>query len=587
MSRKRLSHEDYIVGWICPLEVEQIAALEMLDEEHERLPQSPTDHNVYTLGSITGHNIVIAGLHKPGNNPAATVVTQMRMTFPNLRFGMLVGIGGGVPVITDNGMIRLGDVVVSKPSGVHSGAVQYDHGKAEVGQFRRTGALAPPPAVLLNAAQDLAAKRARSRRDPVAENIQRIDTSIRGLRRYKHPGPANDHLYQPNYDDEDEDNPYVVVHRGTIASGGMVIKDGMKRDQLAQECGVLCFEMEAAGALAGFPCIVIRGISDYCDSHKNDHWHGYAAAAAAAYARQLFFHMPIDEVKRCVWHQRFCAARLILLSYISPTIENKVNKLVQQQDDQKRQEILNWLTPVNCAMQQSDFLNRRQKGTGQWLLDTEQFQQWVRNEKRTLFCSGIPGAGKTILTSIIIDHLERKFRNDSSIGIAYFYCNFRQQHEQTPLLLLSTLLKQLAQGRAFVPESVKALYEHHKQKEKRPGLDEISGTLLSVITEYTRTFFVIDALDECPVSDGARQKFLNEIFGLQNKTDMGLLVTSRPNQGIEQQFDCSTLLEIQASNEDIQRYLDGHMFEVPQFVSSKPDLQKDIKAAILKAVKGM
>jgi nucleoside phosphorylase len=177
---------------MCPLEVEQIAALEMLDEDNDRLPQPPTDHNVYNLGSIAGYNVVIAGLHQPGNNPAATVVTQMRTTFPNLRFGMLVGIGGGVPIKTDNGMIRLGDVVVSKPTGRHSGAVQYDHGKAKVGQFERTGALAPPPAVLLNAAQDLAAMRARSRKDPLEENIKKIDTSIRSLRRYKHPGAAHD-----------------------------------------------------------------------------------------------------------------------------------------------------------------------------------------------------------------------------------------------------------------------------------------------------------------------------------------------------------------------------------------------------------
>jgi nucleoside phosphorylase len=319
----KLNPESYTVGWICPLEVEQIAALEMLDEEHERLPQSPTDHNVYNLGSIAGHNVVIAGLHQPGNNPAATVVTQMRITFPNLRFGLLVGIGGGVPVKTDNGMIRLGDIVVSKPAGGHSGAVQYDHGKAKLGQFERTGALAPPPAVLLNAAQDLAARRARSRTDPIGENIKRIDTSIRGLRRYKCPGIAQDYLFERDYihretgvscdkcvcdplhrvqraTDDDDDELYVVVHRGIVASGELVIKDAILRDNIAEEYGILCFEMEAAGALADFPCLVIRGISDYCDSHKNDQWHGYSAAAAAAYARQLFFHMPIDEVKRCV-----------------------------------------------------------------------------------------------------------------------------------------------------------------------------------------------------------------------------------------------------------------------------------------------
>ncbi|KAH7308547.1 hypothetical protein B0I35DRAFT_442174 [Stachybotrys elegans] len=316
---KRLSHDKYKVAWICPLEVEQIAAMEMLDEEHEALPQSTADHNVYSLGSINGHNVVIAGLYQPGNCPAATVVAQMRMTFPNLRFGLLVGIGGGVPVQTDSGMIRLGHVVVSKPAGEHSGAVQYDHGKAKDGQFQRTGALAPPPAVLLNAAQALAVRRARMADDPVKLNVGRINTSLRNLRRYQFPGVDNDHLYPPHYSHlrsgtacgeggcdpsqrihraDDDDDTYVVVHRGTIASGELVVKTARLRDTLAQQYGLLCFEMEAAGALSEFPCMVIRGISDYCDSHKNDQWHGYAAAVAAAYARQLFFHMPIDEVQR-------------------------------------------------------------------------------------------------------------------------------------------------------------------------------------------------------------------------------------------------------------------------------------------------
>lgn len=88
------------------------------------------------------------------------------------------------------------------------------------------------------------------------------------------------------------------MHRGTITSGELVLKDAKKRDDLAQGHGVLCFEMEAAGALTDFPCMVIRDISDYCDSHKNDQWHGYAAAVAAAYARQLFFHMSLEEVQR-------------------------------------------------------------------------------------------------------------------------------------------------------------------------------------------------------------------------------------------------------------------------------------------------
>ncbi|KAJ1334996.1 FxSxx-COOH system tetratricopeptide repeat protein [Microdochium nivale] len=314
----RLRREDYTVGWVCPLEVEQIAALRMLDIRHDRLPQPVSDHNVYNLGSIAGHNVVIAGLPQAGNNSAAAVVTQLRTTYPNVKFGLLVGIGGGVPVKTDSGMIRLGDVIISKPTGPHSGAVQYDHGKMLAGSFQRTGALAPPPAVLLNAAQDLASNRAMLRDDPIAKSIERIDTTLPLLRHFAYPGARQDRLFKADYVHQqhgvpcDEcgceasqriarradgaDDMYIRIHRGTIASGELVLKDAILRDRLAKD-GLICFEMEAAGALTDFPCLVIRGVSDYCDSHKNDMWHGYAAAAAAAYARQLFFHMPIDEVQ--------------------------------------------------------------------------------------------------------------------------------------------------------------------------------------------------------------------------------------------------------------------------------------------------
>jgi nucleoside phosphorylase len=325
----KLTHDDYTVAWIAPLEVESIAARLMLDAKHEKLPQSPVDHNVYALGSINSHNIVIASLPTTGNTSAATVVTQLRNTFKQIRFGLLVGIGGGVPTQTDNGPIHLGDVVVSKPERDHSGAIQYDHGKALEGHFRRTGYLIPPPTVLLNAAQDLSTEQAISEDDLVVPHLQKINTRLPALRKYKYPGPDQDNLYQSDYphrtegsscrscacdplqridrhvnESEDDEIHYdrssrIVVHRGTIAAGEKVIKDGRLRDELAKAHGALCFEMEAAGVMNDFPCLVIRGISDYADSHKNDGWHGYASASAAAYARQLFFHMPVEEVKQC------------------------------------------------------------------------------------------------------------------------------------------------------------------------------------------------------------------------------------------------------------------------------------------------
>lgn len=322
----RRSHGDYTLGWICPLEIEQTAAIKMLDERHEPLEQERADYNTYTLGSIGHHNVVIAGLHQPGNSSATSVVTQIRNTFSDINCVLLVGIGGGVPVKTNSGIIRLGDVVVSKPAGEYPGVVQYDHGKAEVGVFKRTGALPPPPAVLLHAAQDFAVNRTLTDEamDPLTTSLSRI-SSDRRLRSFQFPGRMNDFLYQSGYvhlgagelcsecncdsrerikHDYGVDEAYVQVHRGIIASGELVIKDAMKRDQLAAQYGILCFETEAAGVLADMPCLVIRGVSDYCDSHKNDQWHGYAAATAAAYARELILRMPKYKSKKSVGKSR-------------------------------------------------------------------------------------------------------------------------------------------------------------------------------------------------------------------------------------------------------------------------------------------
>ncbi|KAH8595479.1 hypothetical protein B0O99DRAFT_652217 [Bisporella sp. PMI_857] len=262
-------------------------------------------------------------------------------------------------------------------------------------------------------------------------------------------------------------------------------------------------------------------------------------------------------------------------------------KLVRHQENQEWQAILNWLTPIDYAAQQSDFFSRKQKGTGQWLLDSTEFQSWLETDKQTLFCPGIPGAGKTILTSIVVDYLHTKFQGDLNIGIAYLYCNFRRQHEQKPEDLVISLLKQLVQELPSVPESVKNLYNQHKNKRTRPSLDEISKTLHSVTTAYLRVYVVVDALDECQVLERCRSRFLSSIFNFQAKTGAKLFATSRPILDIEKEFKGCLSLDILASDKDIERYLDGHMSQLPTFILGKPNLQEEIKTEIVKAVDGM
>jgi Cdc6-like AAA superfamily ATPase len=268
-----------------------------------------------------------------------------------------------------------------------------------------------------------------------------------------------------------------------------------------------------------------------------------------------------------------------------------VDLLHERQDNRELHEehrvIVDWLTPIDYAPQQSDFISRRQEGTGQWLLDSDEYHKWLSRKQQTLFCPGIPGAGKTMITSIVVDDLCTKFKKDGSIGIAYLYCNFRQQQEQKPEDLLVSLLKQLVQEQPSVPFSMKSLYERHKIKRTRPSFDEISQVLQSIMAGYSRTFIIIDALDECQVSNGGRRKFLLEIVNLQAKTRAGLFVTSRFIPDVMEEFKGSLSLEIRAHDEDVRRYLDGHMSHLRSFVLRSPGLQEEIKSEIVKAVDGM
>ena len=200
----------------------------------------------------------------------------------------------------------------------------------------------------------------------------------------------------------------------------------------------------------------------------------------------------------------------------------------------------------------------------------------------------MPGAGKTIITSIVVKHLWTRFQSSATVGIAYVYCDFRRQNEQKPVDLLSSLLKQLVQEQPSIPKSLKSLYKGHKKKRTRPLFEEISTELLSVVANYPKVFIIIDALDEYHNSDGGRRRFLSEIFKLQAKTKLNLFATSRFNPEIERDFKDAILVEIRASDEDMRRYLEGKMIQLlPQFVLESPDLREEIKTAIIKAVDGM
>ncbi|KAF4417377.1 Kinesin light chain [Colletotrichum fructicola] len=314
----------YTVGWICALPTEFDAAQAFLDEEHEDCPPvAPNDNNNYALGKIGRHNVVIAVLPdgEYGTNAAGTVARDMLHSFPNVRIGLMVGIGGGAPSSKHD--VRLGDVVVSSRDGGKGGVFQYDFGKAVQDQdisFQHTDFLDQPPMLLRTAVSALKSRYKRKGHqlnNAIDEALERWPR-LRG--EYSRPPPASDRLYRSEIihpqtsegcakvcsDDpthiilraervEHTDDP--AIHYGLIASANQLMKNATIRDKLAAEYGVACFEMEAAGLMNHFPCLVIRGICDYSDSHKNKAWQGFAAMVAAAYAKDLLLQIAPTSVE--------------------------------------------------------------------------------------------------------------------------------------------------------------------------------------------------------------------------------------------------------------------------------------------------
>jgi Cdc6-like AAA superfamily ATPase len=222
-------------------------------------------------------------------------------------------------------------------------------------------------------------------------------------------------------------------------------------------------------------------------------------------------------------------------------------------------------------------------------LTSEEFQKWVNQGKKTLFCPGIPGAGKTMMSSIVVDHLNAKFGNDSSVGIAYIYCNYQPQQEQSPADLLLSLLKQLAQEQPAMLIDVKNLYEHHRAKGTQPSFDEIVRVLHSTIQLYSRVFIIIDALDEYHASNNeGLNRLLLGVFGLQDQVQLNLFATSRFVSEITLRFDGCILKEIRAQDDDVLRYVDGRIHELLRSqISKHPQVQDTVRRDIVKAVDGM
>jgi nucleoside phosphorylase len=235
------------------------------------------------------------------------VATQLLNDSPSIRFGLLVGVGGGVPDLPNEIDIRLGDIVVSKPTKTAGGVVHHDMGKETLNGFEQTGTLNKPPAILQAAVQQLVAQHELEDShvplylSKMVEKFSKMKEKYTSVVRDRHQGGKTcsscDSSQVVRRPPRLSSSPFIYY--GMIGSTNRVVKNAAQWEKFKSgDLDITCVEMEAAGLMDSFPCLVIRGVCDYADSHKNKKWQPYAAATAAAYMKEILSVIPAQEVTK-------------------------------------------------------------------------------------------------------------------------------------------------------------------------------------------------------------------------------------------------------------------------------------------------
>ncbi|KAI9666565.1 MAG: hypothetical protein M1821_004501 [Bathelium mastoideum] len=224
------------------------------------------------------------------------------------------------------------------------------------------------------------------------------------------------------------------------------------------------------------------------------------------------------------------------------TLTVDVHEVQEYIKDENREKVLTWLSPIDVASNHASATKKREENTGSWFLEGDKYNLWKNSTTSRLWINGNPGCGKTILCTSIIDDLLTDAPGKPTSAVVFFYFSFAHAQRQTRDTLLSSILVQLCQGRPL-PPSVQDLYDQRQQV--RPSVDQLTKTLLSVLTTCGNVFLVIDALDECPgeTEGQERQGVLEWLLDLSclQTCKLHILVLSRKEPDI--QFTLSSTLD--------------------------------------------
>lgn len=599
MPRRHARLEEFTVGWICALPIELTAAIAALDEEYKCIP----DLAQYSLGRIGQHGVAVICLPagQLGTSAAAAAAVRMKSSFPALQYGLMVGIAGGVPSRTAD--IRLGDVVISQPQGHYGGVLQYDFGKTGPrGQHLPHGSLNSPNTTLLQAVGRLRASTLGGC------DVSTSSLSLKLSELFTRPGADTDCLFEAFYDHvlgdtcdqclrdklvqrSSRTNGNIVIHYGTVASGNKVIKDGSTRDRIsAEHGGVLCFEMEAAGLMNIFPCLIVRGICDYADSHKNKKWQPFAAAAAAVCAKAVLSFVPSSS--RSIagsWATRSDMLTTILPEEGSqmaaperPTLSDASSRPAKKKvSDQSSLYLGSSLTAKDLASYHKSLrsgeidarhatIHDAHSETCWWLLDRQEYQDWLADDKLSkhhgfFWIKGHPGTGKSTIMKFALKCAAREKANTTFIK---FFFNARgSELEQTVLGMYRSLLFQLLDKLPDL-QTVLALHCHKLEDDESPSawhvdvVQNLFGHAIERLGVRPLTCF-IDALDECGEDQIRSMVDFFEHLGdvaASSGINFRTCFSSRHYPNITIEHSMPLVLEVQREHrEDIAKYVNNKL----------------------------
>ncbi|KAL2801694.1 hypothetical protein BJX63DRAFT_157636 [Aspergillus granulosus] len=574
----------YTVAWIAPLEIEVQAARHMLDKVHSGgFPVGPGDDYLFHAGEIHGHNVVIATFaagQRYGTNSAASLASHIRKFFPNLWFGLLVGVAAGLPnhSCSPPRDIRLGDVIVaySPPSGDPPAIVPYGLGKQKGGdnfELLCNGHSLPQTQRIVGSAIGKI-KADRREAEVILGSYRKIPETAT---KFPDPGQEKDFLYLssdnlPVQRKRRPDAERTRVWYGSIGSGDQLLKSSRDRDELRDKYNVIGLEMEAAGVMNEIPVGNIRGVCDYGDERKNKEWQPYAAVMAASFAKAVLSEIiPKPATPSLGVRTDF-------------TDEDKAclrNLLVADPEVERRR-----IDVTKGGLLDDSF---------RWVLGNAEFLEWHSNhQSQLLWIRGDPGKGKTMLMIGIINELLQQVQSQPSQTIAYFLCQATDPRLNNATNILRSLIYMLVRQQPHLITHLRERYDTvPKLFENRNTFYSLSVIFEKMVKSLTRAtiFLLIDGLDECELDLPEVLQFITSTKSTSS-VQVKWVVSSRNRDDIEQALELNDSkgklsLELNASHisDAVAAYINDKVSRLSALQRNQT-LLKDIKKQLIEKSEG-